>query len=69
VRAKNVNIAYCQSSAGRDYTQQKAWDRELHSYEVVRSEGIQPLGTKRCQVDHAKRVSDDQGFAFDAEVA
>ena len=68
VRSKNVKVAYCQSVAGKDYTRQRNWDRELNAYEVVRKEGIQPKGTRRWLVDDAKRRSDNAGVGYDAGV-
>lgn len=69
LRAKNLKVAYCQSSANRDYTQQRKWDRELGAYEAARREGIQPQGTKRFLIDDAKRRSDTDGDAYDAGAA
>ena len=66
IRSKNLKIAYCQSAAGKDYTQQKKWDKELGSYEAARKEGIQPQGTKTHHIENAKRLSDATGSAFDA---
>jgi hypothetical protein len=68
LRAKNVKVAYCQSSANRDYTQQRKWDRELGAYEAARKEGIQPQGTRRHLIDAAMRISDTDGAAYDAGV-
>jgi len=69
VKAKNLKVAYCQSSSGRDYTRQKTWDRELDGYATARREGMQPRGTKRWHTDEAKRISDNNGSAFNAGAA
>ena len=39
---------------------------ELEAYRQARSEGIQPAGTSRVQVDAAKAFSDKHGAAYDA---
>lgn len=36
-------------------TTQKAWDRELDSYESAVSQGVYPEGTKQHQIDAAMR--------------
>lgn len=64
MRAKNLRIAYCQSVAGKDYTSQKKWDKDLAAYRDVRKEGIQPEGTTRTHVEMAKAISDRDGVAY-----
>ncbi len=64
MRAKNLRVAYCQSAAGRDYSSQKKWDRDLQAYRDVRKEGIQPEGTTRGHVEMAKKISDRDGVAY-----
>lgn len=66
LKAKTVKVAYCDSANGRDATAQKRWDAELSAYREARAEGIQPAGTKRSQVENAKRLSDAAGKAWDA---
>jgi len=41
-----------------DTNAQKAWDRELDSYESARRQGVEPAGTKQHQVDAAMREAD-----------
>ena len=65
-RSKNLKIAYANSADGKDYTQQKKWDRDLEAYASARAEGIQPAGTKRGHVEAAKILSDQMGSAFQA---
>ena len=65
MRAKNIKVAYCQSAAGRDYTTQKRWDRELHEYREARRQGVQPDGTTLNKVRLAMELSDRTGTAYD----
>lgn len=43
---------------------QKAWDRELDSYESATRQGVRPHGTKQHQIDQAMAVSDATGVAY-----
>jgi hypothetical protein len=36
----------------------KAWDGELRDYADLRRQGVQPEGTRRHQVDRARRMAD-----------
>jgi hypothetical protein len=45
---------------------QKAWDRELDSYESARAQGVEPRGTKQHHIDEAMKISDATGVAFEA---
>jgi hypothetical protein len=67
VRAKGIRIGYCQSAKGHDYSQQKAWDRELDLYRDARHQGIQPGGTSTIASQFAIEASNRTGEAFDAE--
>lgn len=64
MRAKNlklspqINEAYGSS--------QKAWDKELDSYQSAVRQGVQPRGTKQAQIDHAMKQSDTTGVAYQA---
>lgn len=64
MRAKGIRIAYCQSAAGRDYSAQKRWDKDLDSYAAARAEGIQPDSTRSHSVEMAKEWSDREGVAY-----
>lgn len=66
VRSKGLRVAYCNSAAGRDYTVQKRWDRELTEYKDARAQGIQPAGTTRTKVRAAVEASNRVGKAYDA---
>src|SRR5216117_1743510 len=68
MRAKNIRVAYCQSAAGQDYTQQKRWDQGLSAYADARRQGIQPESTRPSAVDTALRLSDARGEAYRADV-
>lgn len=64
MRAKNIRVAYCQSAAGRDFTAQKKWDKDLESYASARKQGVQPEGTTRSKIEYAKRASNEIGVAY-----
>ena len=66
LKAKGMRIAYAASASGQDKSAQDRFDRDLDFYAAARSEGIQPMGTKRHQVEHAFRESDKSGEAYDA---
>lgn len=66
MRRKGLRIGFCRSAAGRDYTHDKAWHKELDLYKSARSQGVQPAGTKTHQVRHALDMSDRAGTAYDA---
>lgn len=66
LRSKNLNIGYCRSHLGQDYTRQKKWDKELAEYRQARSEGIQPKSTRTRDIRDAMKASDKVGAAFDA---
>lgn len=62
MRAKNLqlnpNLSDTQSS--------KDWDVNLQKYRDARAQGIRPAGTTAAQIEHAEKVSDRAGLAFDA---
>lgn len=66
LRAGAPRVAYSNSASGRDYSTQKAWDRELAAYKDARAQGIQPSSTKRDSVERALRISDATGKPFQA---
>ena len=45
---------------------QKAWESRLKFYKDARSQGIQPAGTQRLQVEAAYKASETLGKAYDA---
>lgn len=66
MRYKGVKIAYCQSAAGKDYTAEKRWQKDLDAYAAARRQGIQPASTKREAVTGALATSDKTGTPFQA---
>ncbi len=66
MRAKNIHVGYCRSTAGLDYTRHRETQRELAAYKAAREQGIQPAGTHQGQVDFAVQQSDKIGRAWDA---
>lgn len=64
LKSKQVRVAYCDSSSGRDATTQKKWDANLDRYRALRNQGIQPSGTKPSQVNAADRISNATGTAY-----
>jgi hypothetical protein len=60
VRAKRLNLN--PNLAGR--SAQKAWDRELDSYESAVRQGVQPDSTRQDAIDRAMRESDRSGIAY-----
>ncbi len=50
-----------------DPAKTRRWDSRLEDYRKVRHEGSQPAGTKRRQIDAAKRRSDEAQAAFRAD--
>ena len=66
LKDKSLRVAYCNSAGGKDYTEQKQWDRDLAAYKDVRAQGIQPASTRRADVDRAVRISNESGKAWRA---
>lgn len=66
LQSKAVRVAYCDSANGRDFSEQKRWDRDLAAYKDARAQGIQPAGTDRAAVDRAVAISNEVGKAWDA---
>lgn len=66
IRAKNIRVAYCQSASNRDYTAERAKERELAEYKNARAQGIQPASTFTKDIRAAVDVSNATGRAYDA---
>ena len=66
LRGKGTRVAYCNSAGGRDYTQQKKWDKNLSDYKDARAQGIQPSGTSPDKVRAAVEISNATGTAYEA---
>lgn len=60
VRAKRLSLNPSLSDTGK----QKAWDRELDSYESAIRQGVQPDSTKQASIDKAMRISEETGTAY-----
>lgn len=57
MRSKNLQLSpHVNGEYGK---KQKAWDRDLDHYESAVSQGLQPVGTQRHQVDAAIREADN----------
>jgi hypothetical protein len=54
VRGKRMHLNPNLADTGK----QKAWDKELDSYESAVRQGVQPDGTKQHQVDAAMRKAE-----------
>lgn len=67
LRGKGTKVAYANSAAGYDYSQQKNWDKDITAYKDARAQGIQPVSTKREDVTLALRASDHTGTPFRAD--
>jgi hypothetical protein len=64
VRAKGLQVS---PAVNDSYgTRQKAWDKELDSYESAVRQGVQPRGTKQHLIDEAMKQSDASGVAYTA---
>lgn len=57
LRSKNLKIAYANSANGKDYTQQKRWDKELALYGEARAAGLQPNSTKTADIRAAMEAA------------
>jgi hypothetical protein len=64
MRSKNIKVAYCRSAAGKDYSTQKRWDKDLDAYAHARKEGMQPDSTRPDAVRKAVETSDKTGVAY-----
>lgn len=54
VRGKRLNL----NPNLADTNVQKAWDKELDSYESALRQGVQPDGTKQSKIDEAMRKAE-----------
>lgn len=66
LRAKNINVAYCQSWRGLDASAEKAKDRELAEYASARRQGVQPASTFTKDIRAAMDISERTGRPYDA---
>lgn len=64
LRAKGLQVS---PAINDNYgTTQKAWDKELDSYESARRQGVEPRGTKQHLIDQAMETSQATGVAYQA---
>lgn len=62
VRAKSIRLNPNLADTGK----QKAWDKELDSYESARNQGVEPRGTSQKLIDEAMKTSEATGVAYQA---
>ena len=67
MRAKALQVDVAVPGTGYDPARTKGWDSRINAYKDDRSQGIQPPGTKKSQIDAAVRRSDTTGEAFRAQ--
>ncbi len=59
IRAKGIQLSPAVNDAYG--TRQKAWDKELNSYESAVSQGVNPAGTKQHHIDAALKEAEALG--------
>ena len=64
VRSKGLQLSPAVN--GEYGVKQKAWDKELGSYESAVRQGVQPRGTKQHLIDEAMQTSEATGVAYQA---
>ena len=64
LRAKGLQVSPAVN--GEYGAKQKAWDKELSSYESAVRQGVQPRGTKQKLIDEAMATSQETGVAYQA---
>jgi hypothetical protein len=62
MRSKSIRLTPNLSDTGA----QKAWDKELDSYDSARRQGVEPRGTKQKLIDEAMQTSEATGVAYKA---
>ena len=67
MRSKNLRIAYCNSAAGRDYTDQKRADKELATFRQAVADGHQPESTRTLDSLSAMEFGERTGQAYAPE--
>lgn len=50
---------------GWDKDKEKTWDKELDSYYSAVRQGVEPISTKKKDIDAAMMLSNEAGKAFD----
>lgn len=64
-KAKNLQLSTGDAN-GRRIMSSKAFDGELNSYYSATAQGIEPVSTKKKDIDAAVRLSNETGVAFNA---
>jgi hypothetical protein len=54
-------------NSGAVYSRDRAWNKELDSYDNAVAAGMQPAGTSQAKVDEAVRISDATGVPYRAD--
>jgi hypothetical protein len=65
LRASNLQLNPGDAAANKMMPSKK-WNSELDAYASARSQGIQPAGTQRHQIEAALKASETIGRAYDA---
>ena len=66
LQAANIGFAGCfPSRQGWDKDKEKNWDKELDSYYSAVRQGVEPISTKKKDIDAAMMLSNEAGKAFD----
>ena len=62
----NASFAGCfPTRQGWDKDKEKNWDKELDSYYSAVKQGVEPISTKKKDIDAAMMLSNEAGKAFD----
>jgi len=65
LRASNLQLNAGDAAANKVMPAKK-WNGELDAYASARSQGVQPAGTQRHQIEAALKASETIGRAYDA---
>ncbi len=66
LQSANFGFAGCfPTRQGWDKDKEKNWDKELDSYYSAVKQGVEPISTKKKDIDAAMMLSNEVGKAFD----
>lgn len=66
LQSANFSFAGCfPTRQGWDKDKEKKWDSELDSYYSAVRQGVEPISTKKKDIDAAMMLSNEAGKAFD----
>ena len=66
LQAANFGFAGCfPTRQGWDKDKEKNWDKEVASYYSAVRQGVEPISTKKKDIDAAMMLSNEAGKAFD----